>query len=198
MEISKEEIEAVKRSHDLKEVIASYGVALKKKGSNYVGLCPFHEEKDPSFIVNPTTNLYHCFGCNAGGDVIGFVAKREGIGFKEAIERLSRRQTDEGRGTQKGKANGLPSNPSTVAHRPSRLLNRIVSFYHTTFLEDGRAMAYLKGRGIADNSIFENFHIGFANGTLLNTIPQEGDIPDALREIGILNAKGRDSNGVSP
>jgi len=89
VEISKEEIEAVKRSHDLKEVIASYGVALKRKGSNYVGLCPFHEEKDPSLTVNPKTNLYHCFGCNAGGDVIGFVARREGIGFREAVLRLA-------------------------------------------------------------------------------------------------------------
>ncbi len=88
MQISKEKIESVKRSHDLVTVVESHGIKLTKKGSNYVGLCPFHKEKTPSFTVNPKTNLYHCFGCNAGGDVIGFVTKKEGIGFREAIERL--------------------------------------------------------------------------------------------------------------
>src|SRR4030067_3230781 len=90
MRVSKGEIEAIKREHDLREVIESYGVTLKKKGSNYVGLCPFHKEKTPSFTVNPKTNLYHCFGCNAGGDVIGFICKMDGIGFKEAVEKLNR------------------------------------------------------------------------------------------------------------
>ncbi|MEW6068545.1 MAG: CHC2 zinc finger domain-containing protein [Nitrospirota bacterium] len=90
MQISKREIEAVKRSHDLMTVVSSYGIRLQRKGSNYVGLCPFHKEKTPSFTVNPKTNLYHCFGCNAGGDVIGFVTKQEGIGFREAFEKLSK------------------------------------------------------------------------------------------------------------
>jgi DNA primase len=88
MRISKEEMEAAKRGQDLRAVIESYGGKLKKKGANYVGLCPFHEEKTPSFTVNPKTNLWHCFGCNAGGDVIGFVCKKEGIGFREAMEKL--------------------------------------------------------------------------------------------------------------
>jgi DNA primase len=89
MRISKADIETIKREHDLKAVIESYGVKLKKKGVNYVGLCPFHKEKTPSFTVNLKTNLYHCFGCNAGGDVIGFITKQEGIGVREAFERLS-------------------------------------------------------------------------------------------------------------
>lgn len=75
MRISKEEIESIKRAHDLKEVIEPYGVKLKKKGGNDVGLCPFHEEKTPFFTLNSKINLYHCFGCNAGADVIGFVCK---------------------------------------------------------------------------------------------------------------------------
>jgi len=71
MKIAKEEIEAIKQAHDLRAVVEAYGVTLKKKGANYVGLCPFHKEKAPSFTVNPKTNLYHCFGCNAGSDVMG-------------------------------------------------------------------------------------------------------------------------------
>ncbi|OPX99477.1 MAG: DNA primase [Syntrophorhabdus sp. PtaB.Bin006] len=194
MEISKEAIETVKRSHDLKEVVASYGISLKKKGSNYVGLCPFHEEKDPSFTVNPRTNLYHCFGCNAGGDVIGFVSKREGIGFKEAMEKLTDQETirDQGRAPGNGTQKIPSSSTAAPAVNHTRLLNRVVSFYHSAFLEDQRGMEYLKGRGITDNALFADFRIGFSNGTLLNTIPDDGDITEALKETGILNGKGHE------
>ncbi|MBI5098473.1 MAG: hypothetical protein HZB30_04455, partial [Nitrospirae bacterium] len=74
----------------------------------------------------------------------------------------------------------------------TRLLNRVVSFYHKSFCEDQRALQYLQSRGITDNSIFTDFQIGYSNGTLLNTIPDEGDILDSLKEIGILNDKGHE------
>lgn len=197
MRVSKEEIEAIKRDHDLKAVIESYGVKLKKKGANYVGLCPFHKEKTPSFTVNPKTNLYHCFGCDAGGDVIGFVTKKEGIGFREAMQKLGS-QKPEVKSQNKGKDKSNGSNPSSLTAVPEqpvnriRLLNRVISFYHKSFCEDPRAMEYLKSRGITDNSIFADFQIGFSNGTLLNTIPDEGDILDALKQIGILNDRGHE------
>jgi DNA primase catalytic core len=199
MQISKEKIEAVKRSHDLVTVVQSHGVKLKKKGSNYVGLCPFHEEKTPSFTVNPKTNLYHCFGCNAGGDVIGFVCKQEGIGFRDAYEKLSKNGSNQRSALSKQhKGNGAKTRPSSLTVVPqqsvnrSRLLNRVVSFYHKSFCEDQRALQYLQSRGITDNSIFTDFQIGYSNGTLLNTIPDEGDILDSLKEIGILNDKGNE------
>jgi len=193
MRVNKAEIEAIKRGHDLREVIESYGVKLRKKGGSYVGLCPFHKEKTPSFTVNPKTSLYHCFGCNAGGDVIGFICKKEGIGFREALQKLSN-------------GNGHPSAVSIQTPKPatknsthlsssvnrSRLLNRVVSFYHKAFCEDQRALEYLKTRGITDTSIFADFKIGYSNGTLLNTIPEDGDIREALKEIGILNSKGHE------
>ena len=189
MKISKADIEAIKRTHDLREVIESYGVSLKKKGSNYVGLCPFHKEKTPSFTVNPKTNLYHCFGCNAGGDVIGFVTKKEGIGFREAMEKLGSQKPEV---RHRNKGNGLTPQTHNSQLNKTRLLNRVVSFYHKSFCEDHRAMEYLKSRGITDNSIFADFRIGYSNGTLLNTIPDEGDILDALKQIGILNDKGHE------
>ncbi len=196
MRISNAEIEAIKRGHELKAVIESYGVRLKKKGSNYVGLCPFHKEKTPSFTVNPKTSLYHCFGCNAGGDVIGFICKQEGVGFREAYEKLSRQNTVVSKeGKTNGKGNG--KNPHSEIRNPqlvnrSRLLNRIVSFYHKSFCEDQRALQYLQSRGLNDNSIFADFQIGCSNGTLLNTIPDEGDIMDSLKQTGILNDKGNE------
>src|SRR5512139_3910103 len=87
MQIGREEITAIKRA-DLRAVVETGGVALKRKGTNWVGLCPFHDEKTPSFTVNPKTNLWHCFGCGAGGDAIGFLTKKEGLGFREAVARL--------------------------------------------------------------------------------------------------------------
>jgi DNA primase catalytic core len=193
MQITKQEIAAVKRSHDLIEVIESYGVKLRKKGGSYVGLCPFHQEKTPSFTVNPRTNLYHCFGCNAGGDVIGFVCKKEGIGFREAVQRLVQSSGVRSSQVQSGKKNTQDSNSTTQNSKlRTRLLNRVVSFYHKTFCEDQRAAEYLRSRAITDNSIFPDFRIGFSNGTLLNTIPEDGDVQDAIKEIGILNGKGHE------
>jgi len=187
VKIAKDEIEAIKKAHDLKSVIESYGVTLKKKGANYVGLCPFHKEKAPSFTVNPTTSLFHCFGCNAGGDVIGFVSKKEGIGFREAMEKLRGRTPEPRRQPKEQKPSAAPD-PVNRTH----LLNRVVSFYHQSFCEDHRALDYLKSRGITDNNVFADFTIGYSNGTLLNTIPDDGDIREALKETGILNERGHE------
>ncbi len=190
MRVSKEEIEKIKQTYDLRAVIESYGVTLKKKGSNYVGLCPFHKEKAPSFTVNPKTNLYHCFGCDAGGDVIGFVSKKEGIGFREAIEKLQGRKPESRTQKPEKKAKESPAPESSINR--THLLNRVVSFYHKTFCEDPRAREYMRSRGITDNALFSDFTIGYSNGTLLNTIPDEGDIREALKEIGILNERGHE------
>ncbi len=191
MRISKEEIEKVKQSHDLKAVVEAYGVTLKKKGSNYVGLCPFHKEKTPSFTVNPKTSLYHCFGCNAGGDVIGFVCKMDNISFREAVDKLNRHAPTGNRKSKDAPPAAGSAHPEPSINR-THLLNRVVSFYHKTFCEDPRAREYLRTRGIIDNAIFSDFTIGYSNGTLLNTIPDEGDIIAALKEIGILNEKGNE------
>jgi len=191
MRISKEEIEKVKQSHDLKAVVEAYGVTLKKKGSNYVGLCPFHKEKAPSFTVNPKTNLYHCFGCDAGGDVIGFVCKMDNISFREAVDKLNRHAPTGNRKSKDVQPASGSAHPEPSINR-THLLNRVVAFYHKTFCEDPRAREYLRTRGIADNAIFSDFTIGYSNGTLLNTIPDEGDIIAALKEIGILNEKGNE------
>ena len=191
MKIAKEEIETIKRAHDLRAVAEAYGIKLKKKGANYVGLCPFHKEKTPSFTVNPKTNLYHCFGCNAGGDVIGFICKMDNISFRAAVEKLNRHSPT---GNRKSKdahpASGIVHPESSINR--THLLNRVVSFYHKTFCEDHRAREYLRSRGITDNAIFSDFTIGYSNGTLLNTIPDEGDIREALKEIGILNEHGNE------
>ena len=87
---SDEILEEIRENNDIVEVISQY-VHLKRSGRNYFGLCPFHNEKSPSFSVSPDKQIFHCFGCGVGGNVISFISKIEGIGFKEAIENLAER-----------------------------------------------------------------------------------------------------------
>src|SRR3954447_1988709 len=85
--ISNESLERVKGAADIVEVISAH-TDLRRQGVRYVGLCPFHEERTPSFSVEPTEKLYHCFGCGVGGDVIKFVGEKEVSGLAEAVEVL--------------------------------------------------------------------------------------------------------------
>ena len=85
MRYSDEILNEVRENSDIVEVISQY-VHLKRSGRNYFGLCPFHNEKSPSFSVSPDKQIFHCFGCGVGGNVFTFISKIEGIGFKEAIE----------------------------------------------------------------------------------------------------------------
>ena len=86
--IEKEKIESIKRDIDLVALIESKGIPLKKNGKGYKGLCPFHEDKTPSLSVNPETNLWNCFGCDKGGDVIRFVELFDKIDFPQAVSQL--------------------------------------------------------------------------------------------------------------
>lgn len=119
--------------------------------------------------------------------MIGFVCKKEGIGFREAVERLS----GNGHKVIQEKPEPVPS-PSVPSIKRTHLMNRVVSFYHKVFCEDQRGLEYLKARGITDNTIFTDFQIGFSNGTHLNTIPDDGEIREGLQEIGILNGRGHE------
>ncbi len=85
--ISDDTIEKIKDSSEIVEIISDY-VQLKRSGANYVGLCPFHNEKTPSFTVSPTRQFFHCFGCGEGGDSISFIMKKENLDFIEAIKFL--------------------------------------------------------------------------------------------------------------
>ena len=87
---SEEIIEEVRQSNDIVDVISQY-VHLTRKGRNYFGLCPFHNEKSPSFSVSPDRQIFHCFGCGVGGNVYTFLMKIEGISFIEALEILAER-----------------------------------------------------------------------------------------------------------
>ena len=87
---SDELIDEIRSANDIVDVISQY-VTLKRSGRNFFGLCPFHNEKSPSFSVSPDKQIFHCFGCGVGGNVFHFISKIENIGFKEALEILADR-----------------------------------------------------------------------------------------------------------
>jgi len=187
--IEKERIESIKQSVDLAALVRAKGVSLRKNGKSYFGLCPFHGDKNPSFSVNPLNNLWQCFGCGAGGDVIRFIELFDQVDFKEAVRRLS----DNGfKSAKRSATRKQPPKQGGLSAKLLKLLRRVIDFYHTAFCEDPRARQYLNQRGITDTTLFADFKIGFANGTLLNALPGEGDIYEQLKQLGVLSEKGHE------
>ena len=188
--IEKERIEELKRSIDLVALIESKGIPLKKNGKSYKGLCPFHEDSNPSLSVNPSTNLWQCFGCSAGGDVIRFVEMFDKVDFKEAVNQLS--AISDQKSAKRKKPCALSHAPLAV--KELKLLSKVLSYYQHTFTQDNRGLNYLKTeRGITDNQSFKDFGTGYVNGTLLEILPEDEEIIKALKRIGLLNNKGHET-----
>lgn len=152
-------IDQVQSAHDIVEVIGQY-VKLKKNGRNYKGLCPFHGEKTPSFMVQPEKQIFHCFGCSAGGDVFGFIMKHENLSFPEAIRQLADRA---GIALPKWeKANDQASQETDQLYDIYRIA---ADFYHEKFKTGADAKAardYFLKRGYTMQTA-EEFKIGWAS-----------------------------------
>jgi len=184
--ISNESLERVKAAADIVEVVSAH-TDLRRQGARYVGLCPFHEERTPSFSVEPTEKLYHCFGCGVGGDVIKFVEEKDGLGFTEAVEMLADRYGVELEREQE--------DPRAEAKRQRRrrleqLLERSAAFY-TNYLweseEAGKARDYLAQRGLREE-VLRAFGVGFAPSAwdkILVRGQQAGFSVEELRAVGL-------------
>jgi DNA primase catalytic core len=186
--IDKEKIEAIKRGVDLVALVQAKGIELKQNGKSWFGLCPFHDDKNPSLSINPKENLFQCFGCGAAGDVIRFVELFDKVDFKEAVKRLS------DNGFKVAAVQPEPEKPpKALSVKERKLLARVVGYYQHTLSEDNRGLAYLKEeRGITDNQSLTDFGAGYANGTLLEILPDDPQVIESLKRIGILNAKGHE------
>jgi len=189
----KVDFEAIKAATDIVSVIAGYGVQFKKAGRDYVALCPLHTEQTPSFHVTPEKGLFHCFGCEAKGNVIQFVAMKEGIGEREAAVKLL--------ATVPGvsQASALPRKTKSAEPKKilkpgeaANLLQRVVNFYVKTLAKDRAGLDYLKGRKLAEAVTLGTFQIGYSNGSLLKVLPKDDDILDGLKTLGVLKADGRE------
>jgi len=189
MAYSKEMIERVIEANDIIDVISEY-VELKKAGKEFKGLCPFHREKTPSFMVSQEKQVYHCFGCNASGNVVTFIMDIENLTFKEAIEFLADRvgiTLEEIELTEK-------------EYQKKKLIDEIYKinklaamyFYNKLFSEEGRqALVYIRKRGLTEATI-KKFGIGYSppqgNG-LLNFLKEKGYTESFLVKAGLLSQK---------
>jgi DNA primase len=153
-----DQVEEIKQKTDIVEIISDH-VTLKKAGRNYKGLCPFHGEKTPSFMVNPELQIYKCFGCGEGGDVFSFLQKIEGMEFGEVLKMLAKRTG----------VKLVSYKPTGVEEEKERLIsinNLACEAYHYVLTKHDsgkRALEYLKSRNIGEEEI-EKFKLGFAPG----------------------------------
>lgn len=168
MFISDTKIEEIKDAVDIVDLIGSY-VSLVKRGRNYVGLCPFHNEKTPSFSVNPDGHYFKCFGCGKSGDAITFLQEYEGLDFNEAIKELAEKAH-----IDLGEAEFQKKQADYSVYYD---INRETALYFMDNIKlDEAAISYLKNRNINVNSVLE-FGIGFALDSwdgLLNHLTQKG------------------------
>jgi DNA primase len=189
--IAAESLERVKQTVDIVEVISAH-TDLRRQGTRWVGLCPFHEEHTPSFSVDAQEKLYHCFGCGAGGDAIKFIEEKEGLPFAEAVELLADRYGVELEREQE--------DPRAEARRQQRrrleeLLNRTAIFY-ASYLWDAeeaaKARKYLLERGLSEE-VLRGFGVGYAPSAwdrVLMRGQRAGFKVDDLRSVGLVQ-RGR-------
>ena len=185
MRYSDEILDEVRSTNDIVEVISQY-VHLKRSGRNYFGLCPFHNEKSPSFSVSPDKQIFHCFGCGVGGNVISFISKIEGIGFKEAIENLAERSNIK-----------LPTIENNVDSKKEELKSKVykvnsfaADYYHKRLYQKEAKIGqeYIKKRKL-NNETLESYKIGFS-GTfdeLYKALKKEGFGEAEILESGLVN-----------
>ena len=187
MRYSDDIIEEVRMKNDIVDVISQY-VKLTRKGSSYFGLCPFHNEKTPSFSVTPSKQMYYCFGCGAGGNVYNFVMEYENYSFGEALSHLADRA-----GVELPKIEYSKEAREKAERRGTLLeINKLAAqyFYYQLRREGGQAAwNYLTGRGLTEETI-RKFGLGYSDkysDDLYKYLKGKGYSDELLRESGLFN-----------
>jgi DNA primase len=194
--IRQEDVEAVRERTDMVKLVGQYLTLKKAGGDNMTGLCPFHQEKTPSFSISPAKQLFYCHGCGKGGDAIGFLRELEHLSFTEAVERLAQQA-----GITLRYEGDSPAERRAAARRIALIkANEEAALQFAKMLADGReaeeARAYVAGRGITPESV-ERFAIGYAPtypDFLLKRMSREFS-PEILLEAG-LATRGDDGSAV--
>ena len=183
-------VEEVRTKNDIVDIVSGY-VKLQKKGSNYFGLCPFHNEKSPSFSVSPDKQIFHCFGCGVGGNVITFIMKIEGCGFVEAVQILAEKANIQ-----------LPTLENNIDSKREELKAKVykvneftADFYHKNLYTPNAKLGqeYVKKRMLTNDTL-KNYQIGFSGkfNELYNALKKQGFGDAEILESGLVN---RNENG---
>ncbi len=185
--IPEDKVSEIKNTADIVAVVSEV-VVLKKTGKNYVGLCPFHSEKTPSFTVSPEKQIFYCFGCAAGGNVFSFLMKHDGMSFPDAAKILAGRY-----GIDIPTTTMSPEQKRRMSQRESLFAanRQAMEFFRKLLLDDisgRRAMGYLKKRGI-NKEIFDNFYLGYAPkgwDNLLRFFTEKNISLDLVEKAGLI------------
>lgn len=198
--IPESEIERLKMQVSLLRLAEQAGVTLKRQGKDWLGRCPFHDDKTPSLVISPKANLWHCLGaCQAGGSVVDWVMRFEGVSFRRAVELLR---------IELGDAPTLPAASAPVspaaasaavldASDQAALLTQVIDYYHATLKQSPEALDYLRSRGLDHPDLIDTFRLGYANRTLGYHLPDKQTKAGAaqrgaLQRIGILRESGHE------
>ena len=203
--IPDDELERLKAEVSLARLIESQGLTLTSQGKDLACRCPWHEGDDtPSCIVSPKTNLWHCFGCNAGGSVIDWVMRTHKVSFRHACELLAKEHpslvavVSPAVPAPKLSQGKLRSSQSfSLESGDQALLDQVIEFYHETLLASPEALAYLEKRGLGSRELIERFRLGYANRTLAYRLaPKQykagAESRTALQRLGILRDSGHE------
>ncbi|MEH7414100.1 DNA primase [Neobacillus drentensis] len=192
--IAEEKVDQIRQAVDIVEVISDY-VQLKKQGRNYFGLCPFHGESTPSFSVSPDKQIFHCFGCGAGGNVFSFLMELEGISFQEAAIKLAAKVNIELGINLTSSQGGKKLSKELQAMMDAHELLR--KFYHHLLVntkEGQHALEYLLNRGFTQESI-DKFQIGYSLNSwdfVYKFLTKRDFSPDWMEKAGLIIKRERD------
>ena len=199
--IPEAEVERLKKEISVQRLAEGRGIKLTRQGANLVGKCPFHDDRTPSLIITPATNLWHCMGaCNMGGSVIDWVMKAEGVSFRHAVEMLRQDYfPSAAEPIQAVKQSTVPKLPPPVAREADdrALLLQVVGYYNEALKQSPEALRYLSSRGLQSSEIIDRFRLGFANRTLGYGLEDKNRVAGAemrkrLQRLGILRETGHE------
>jgi DNA primase len=195
------EIERLKSEISLQRLAESQGIELKRHGADLLGLCPFHDDHEPSLVISPKKNLWHCLGaCQSGGSVIDWIMKTNGISFRHAVELLREGiPAVSSLAAKPVKQSTVPKLPAPVSSDADDqlLLNQVIDYYHETLKQSPEALAYLQSRGLDHPELIERFKLGYANRTLGLRLPEKNRIAGSsirtrLQTLGLYRDTGRE------
>jgi DNA primase len=209
--ISDPDLQRLKEEISVQRLVEGAGVVLKKIGKDLAGKCPFHEDDQPSLVVTPSKNLWHCFGCQAGGGPIDWVMKTRGVSFRHAAL-LLKEDAAIANVTPTSLAAATTATTATTTKRSTvkrlqppvamnaddaALLAQVVDYYHQSLKESPEAQDYLRSRGLHHPELIEHFKLGYANRTLGLRLPEKtrkagAQIREQLERLGIYRASGHE------
>jgi DNA primase len=200
--IPEEEVGRLKREVSVERLAEARGVKLRRSGKELLGLCPFHNDTNPSLRINPAQNIWRCCGaCDRGGSVIDWVMHAEGVSFRHAVELLRQEHLPLAArpGAKPPQRSSIPKLPAPVSRDGDdrALLLQVTRYYHEALKNSPDALKYLQGRGLTSSEMIEQFQLGFANRTLGYGLPEKNrvagaDLRGRLQKLGIFRDTGHE------